>query len=224
MPALPAVAKVIRVDLHQNVGSNVNVLNRLFFQYSGAMSQADLVTVLGTISTAYGTQMAANQSSSSALTSVVGTDLSSNTAPQAVNSTVHVGADCATQLPAGTAAVVKFKLGRRYRGGHPHYYAAGICNAELSTANIWVGGFISSLASHFAAFIAACVLAPPAAVGTLTHVNVSYFLGFHNVLNPITGRERSVPSLRATPVVDAVLSYSVNPKPASQRRRNQQSP
>lgn len=90
---------------------------------------------------------------------------------------------------------------------------------DVTTGGIWSAGFQSSLASNFAAFIAACVLAPPASMGTVTHVNVSYFDGFTNKTFP-SGRVKPVPTLRATPLVDTVLAYTANPKVASQRRRN----
>lgn len=222
MPALPAVSKVIRFDLRQTFNSNARVFDRFFLQYSGALSLTDLATVLTTVRNAWNTNMAPNMSVRHTLTSVQGTDLSSATSAQATNSTASVGTQAGTDLAAGTALVIQFKIARRYRGGHPRFYVVSMQQPRLADARTWSGATITALASAFGAFIAASVLAPPAAVGTLSHVNVRYFSGFHNVTLP-SGRVRSIPTLLALPTVDAVNSYVVNPIVASQRRRNQQS-
>ncbi|MGH9123011.1 MAG: hypothetical protein ACRDYC_13890, partial [Acidimicrobiales bacterium] len=53
--------------------------------------------------------------------------------------------------------------------------------------------------------------------------SISYYKGFTSVLNPVTGRTRDVPKVRAgadLPVpIDTVTALIVNPKPGSQRRR-----
>lgn len=205
------------------------MLDRIYFQYSGAMSAADLATVLSTTSAAWNTNLSPIQSTDAQLNGILGTDLTTTSSPQVLNGTVRAGQAGTAPLAADSAAVVKFKIARRYRGGHPRFYFGGIIASELANAQTWLTLFQNNLATDFAAFIAAAVLAPPAAVGTLTHVNVSYFQGFSVVINPITHRARNVPNLRLvagvpTPTVDAVIGYSVNPNVASQRRRALQSP
>jgi hypothetical protein len=72
------------------------------------------------------------------------------------------------------------------------------------------------------AWLAACITGAPVAVGTVTPVNVSFFSGFTNKTFP-SGRTRPVPTPRVTPLIDPIIGSDVNPKVATQRRRNQQS-
>ena len=137
MVALPAVSKVIRVDLHQTFDINTNVQNRLFFRFTGTMSSTDLATLCTTIRNAWNTNMAPVLTTGHTLTSVVATDLSSNTGAQQVNSTASVGTVADTKLTTGAAMVIKFKIGIRYRGGHPRIYLAGLGIARLSNTNNW---------------------------------------------------------------------------------------
>lgn len=222
MPALPVVPKVIRVDLASQFGANVRIRDRFFLQYTGALSAADLLTVLGNIKASWATNMSPQLSNIYALLSTTGTDLSSATAAQSVNNAASQGAVVGQPAPAGAAMVIKFKLARRYRGGHPRFYLLGNAAAGVTNGNQWTAAFIAQLNTSWAAFIAGCIAAPPAAVGTLAHVNVSYFQGFHNVTLP-SGRSRSFPTQRAVPLIDPVIGYSINPNVASQRRRNSQS-
>jgi hypothetical protein len=119
--------------------------------------------------------------------------------------------------------VIKFKIARRYRGGHPRFYLAGGMATDVTAQNTWTPAYQSAVAAAWVAFINACVLAPPASLGVLAQVNVSYFSGFVNKTFP-SMRTHPVPVLRAVPLQDTVLGASTNPKVASQRRRNLQSP
>lgn len=223
MPALPSPGKVIRADLFFTYGPNPRVRDRIFFSYAGAgPNTADLTTLAGTISAAWNTNLVPQTNSSMALTNITLTDLASNVGPQVATTTNRVGTLAGTALPDGTAMVIKFKVARRYRGGHPRFYLAGRVTADLSSLNQWVGTSTTSLASAWQAFITACEATPPTNIGTMVHVNVSYFAGFTATQFP-TGRFRNIPKVRGTPVVDNVTSYSVNGLVASQRRRNLQS-
>lgn len=206
------------------IGGDSFARNRLFFQYTGAgPTIADLNTLGGTINTAWNTNLRASFTTNVTLQSLVLTDLTSNTTPQTVVASGSAGTNANPIGPASLALIVKFKINRRYRGGHPRFYEMGVPPVNLATAQTWTAGTISSAATNFAAFIAACVLAPPASIGTLTHSNVSYFSGFTNKTFP-SGRVHPVPTVRVTPVVDPIVSYSVNGKVGSQRRRDLQSP
>lgn len=224
MPALPNAAKVIRVDLFQTVNSDVRARDRIYFAYAGAgPAVVDLNTLGGTIGAAWGANLKALQQSNSGLTQLELTDLTSATGAQTIVTSTQTGTRAGGSIPSGAAAVIRFKIARRYRGGHPRLYFAAGSNTDVAATGSWTGAYVTALQSAWAAFIAACILAPPAAIGAMTHINLSYFLGFTNKTFP-SGRTHPVPTLRATPVQDVVLSYSVNPLMASQRRRNLQSP
>jgi hypothetical protein len=223
MPPLPNAGKVIRCDLFFTVGANTRVRDRIFFSYAGAgPAVADLNTLAGTISAAWNTNMAPQVNTGVTLTGITLTDLASASGAQVVTSQARVGTLVGTAMTAATAMVIKFKVARRYRGGHPRFYLPGRVIADLATSVQWAAGSVTNVVTAWTAFIAACVLAPPAPIGVMTHANVSYFLGFTNTTFP-TGRTRAVPRLRAVPVVDAVTSYSGNQQIGSQRRRSQQS-
>jgi hypothetical protein len=222
MPVLPPVAKVVRIDFHATYGSDTNVSNRLFFQYAGALSAADAQTWLNSIVTDWLADWVTNLVTAYQHTSAALTDLTSSTAAQVFNSTSQTGINAVQGVSAGTAAVVRHKIARRYRGGHPRSYFTGFGIANQVTPNTWSAGFITSFTGFFNTFTGHVATHAPVAVGAVTFVNVSYFSGFTNHTFP-SGRIKPVPTLRVTPIVDPVLSITVNPKLASQRRRDLQS-
>lgn len=223
MPALPNVAKVVRLDFFMTKGGDTRVRDRMFIQYSGAgPSVADMLTFLNQVSSAWLTNIAPLQDTATTLTSILGTDLSSASAAQNLNSTVRAGSRAGSGLQAGVAGIIKFKVARRYRGGHPRMYLPVGVGTDTATAQQWTSTFLALLLSGWQAFITALPTGLPASFGTISHVNVSYFQGFH-VVTPLSGRSRTVATLRGTPVVDTVISYAINPNFGSQRRRNLQS-
>ena len=222
MPALPAVSKVFRLDFNQTYGGNTRIKDRLFFSYTGAISAADAATLATTARNAWNTNLAPILVNTHSLTSIQLTDLNSNTGVQVVNSTAAPGTAAVAGVPAGAAMVFKLKTNLRFRGGHPRFYLTGIGANNLTTPETWLATGASTFLAAFQAMITAIQTAPPAAVGVVVNIAVSYFQGFHNVTFP-SGRVRSVATLRTTPVQLTIASYAVNPNVASQRRRNQQS-
>lgn len=223
MPALPSPGKVVRLDIFLIVGANTRVRNRIFFTYAGAgPTIADMTTWLNTVSAAWNTNMVPQTNTGVVLWLLAGTDLSSASGTQVANAVTRTGTLAGVALPASSALVIKFKINRRYRGGHPRFYLPGRVSADLASTVAWVAGTGSAVATAFQAFITACVAGPPASFGAMSHANVSYFTGFVNKTFP-SGRTRAVPSARVTPTVDAIQSYSANLQMGSQRRRSQQS-
>ncbi len=222
MPSLPPVSKVVRVDFVQTFGADVDVQNRAFFQYVGVLSNADALTWANAIATSWVAHILSLQSTALSLTSTKLTDLSSNTAPQVISVVTGAGSDAQPILTAGTAVVVRKKIARRYRGGHPRSYIPGLTQPNLASAQNLSAGYIAAMNAHFAAFISDVLTNVPAAAAPATEVNVSYFSGF-TVSAPIGRRAKNIPTLRVTPVVDAVIANTTNPRIASQRRRDLQS-
>ena len=224
MPALPPVVKTLRVDLLMSVFADLLARDRLFFQYTGANpSVADLAGLATTIGNSWNTNIAPLCSSFVVLTGVQVTDLNSSSGAQALQPRSNAGTRAGSAMSPGIAACVRFKIARRYRGGHPRMYLPAGMSADVDVPGTWKSTFVSAVAGGFLSFIQADILAPPASLGTLTHVNVSYFQGFTNKTFP-SGRIHPVPTLRFAAVIDPVLAYLCNPKVASQRRRNLQSP
>jgi hypothetical protein len=224
MPALPAVPKVVRADYHFSLGGDTNAMWRTFWQYSGSLNNAD--SLLWTASVFNAWHVASGWQSISSnditLTKCETTDLSSSSAPQSVTTGATVGSRSVVPVTAGAAAVVSFKMARRYRGGHPRIYIPGLGYDYIATAQQWSSGALANIAAAFNAWALAVQAAATSGMGTTIQVNVSYFSGFTNVTFP-SGRIRPVPKLRVGgPVVDVLTNAFVNPNVASQRRRNQQ--
>jgi hypothetical protein len=76
--------------------------------------------------------------------------------------------------------------------------------------------------TDYISFNSTIITSPPAGMGVMLPVNVSYFQGFHNFTFP-SGRVKAIPTVRPVPVVDLINNFSVNPHVGSQRRRNLQS-
>jgi hypothetical protein len=89
---------------------------------------------------------------------------------------------------------------------------------DASSLSSWTGGFVTAVNSGIAAFFTAVEALSVGAVGALRHVNLSYYAGFTNHTNT-SGRERAVPTYRATAVHDNVTSYAAKVEYGSQRRR-----
>jgi hypothetical protein len=149
-------------------------------------------------------------------------DLSSATGAVGQSTNNVVGTNSGHDLGAGTALVIREVITRRYRGGHPRQYLPGLLAEALTDSGNWDTTFLANFVTAYTAFRAAVAAGVPGGIAPANDCSVSFYHGFHNVTLP-SGRVRSVPTLRTTPVVDAVASFNGNPKVASQRRRNQQS-
>jgi hypothetical protein len=223
MPALPAVPKVIKCILVQSLNDDLRVLNILHFRYATALSQADSDTFAGLIGTQWSTHILPLLTSASILQNVETVDLTSATAPVSNVLIANPGLVGTESCPAGSAMVISNQIARRYRGGHPRTYLAGLPVNTLTNAQEWGATIKSNVKTGFDAFANAVISGAPAGMGAVDQVNVSYFQGFTPFQYP-SGRYRNIPKLRVGgPVVDEVIHHAINPKMASQRRRNTQS-
>ena len=224
LPPLPAAASVLRTALVGTLGGDTNVVNRFFTSYGGtAGTNATANTFCASVATAWNTNLAPLFPSDYTLTRVDTEDLTSATSPVGTSATSHVGTRSGNALAAGQAAVVRNHISRRYRGGHPRTYLSCFTNTDLQTAQTWAASSMSSLATAWAAFMAAVATAANTygGGGGSQHCNVSYYSGFTNVTGP-TGRARAKSTVRSSSVIDLVVNYTINPHVGSQRRRNQQ--
>jgi hypothetical protein len=215
------VSKVVRVALGFNLGDGTPALTRFFVRYSGtAPTNADLATFDAAIATAYGTNLKSLADTGQIMNEVSSQDLSTATAG-VDDSTVSVaGTRGASFIGASSALVASYRIARRYRGGHPRgYWPFGI-QTDLNDRNTWKSTFITAANTGLTAFFTAVNAAGWSGAGTLDHVNVSFYSGFTVVTNPITGRARNVPTLRGTPLIDAVTATFAQSSVGSQRRRD----
>lgn len=219
---LPAVPKGVRCDFHFSQAADPNMQIREFFQYTGTLNTTDAQTWLGNMVTALATFVNLQLVTDISLVLSELTDLTSNTAAQVQDNTVHAGSGPGQVQSAGVSFVIRKHILRRYRGGHPRVYIPGIAATRLATPTQWNAADVSAITSAYTTFIGACTAnTNPAAIGTITHVNISYFQGFTNHTFP-SGRVKAIPTPRVTPLVDLVVGLGGNAVPGSQRRRNEQ--
>lgn len=223
MPALNPVPKVVRVTLrHQTTDGDNDVINRFFVQYSGtAPTDGELNTFAASVGTAWATNIAPICVTNLHLIEVNCEDLTSNTSAVGLDAEDIAGTITNPPLSMGVATVVSFAISRRYRGGHPRIYGPWGGADDLSSQDAWSSDYIAAVLAAWEAFMDTVETAGWSGAGTLLHVNVSYFHGFTNHTFP-SGRVRPIPTPLADPLVDEITGYTVNPRPASQRRRNLQ--
>jgi len=224
MPPLPSPGDVLRIRFQYTLAADIDLLNTVHFAWSGVTPVGSTCTTLAhDAAVKWNSELMLTMNQDVNLKQTTVEDLSSSTGAVGVDNTASLnGAETGVSLSAGVAAVLSFKIGRRYRGGHPRIYLPGLDTSFLFNETQFTGSFIGAVEAEWAAF--AAYMSGLTVAGTVVGaaVNVSYFQGFTSFQNPITHRWRNVPNVRVTPQVDTLTGYAVNPRPASQRRRNQQ--
>lgn len=212
---------MLRLQLKHTYANDLDVLSRLYLAYTGtAPTSANLNTMATTVGTAWGTNLKALAPNEITLTEVIITDLTTTSSGVGVAATSVVGTRGTAYIAAGSALLFNFLVDRRYRGGKPRMYAPFGISTDLSTAQLWSSTFRTACVTGLTNFRTAVIAAAPSGTTITAQVNVSYYLGFTSVQNPVTLRWKNIPTARTTPVVDTVTGIQANPSPASQRRRN----
>lgn len=220
MPALPNVSQVVRLDFIHSDGSDLDILSRNFWAYTGTPpTDANLNSFCTDAGEAWGADLKAYANDGLTLVSVTATDLSSPTSAIGEASVGTTGTRGTEVVPADVAAVISYEIGRRYRGGHPRGYWPFGVSTDLQTVQTWTSTFTSDLTTSFESFVGAIAASGWAGAGSIDQVNVSYFEGFVAVENPITHRYRNIPTPRVTPLQDLVRAWEARTRVGSQRRR-----
>ncbi len=199
----------------------MDIINAFHIQYSGSPSPSDFPTLATHVGTVWASNMASVSRNELTLVSVKVTDLTSSTAPEVEESTVHNGTAGAGTQGSGVALIIKREIASRYRGGHSRLYLPGTRSSELTDSQLWAPARAAAWLAAWAGFMNDVITGSPAGFGAIVDVNISYFLGFTNHTYP-SGRVRAIPNPRVAPIVDLITGYDVNPRPGSQRRRNLQ--
>ncbi|MFZ0169912.1 MAG: hypothetical protein WAL64_10950 [Candidatus Dormiibacterota bacterium] len=219
MPPLPDVPNVLRVDWQWSVGSDTTITTKNFFSYSGsAPTSASCVTMAADI---YALQAVDDSQWGSDVT-LIGckvTDLSSHSGGVGEHAQSTVGGRSGIPLPASACVLVNYQIARRYRGGKPRSYFPWFTSEDIVTAQTWDSSVITAVDSALSAFFAGVAGISVGGCTITQHVNVSYYNGFTARENMGTGRWKNVPNLRATPLVDPILSFAASLRIANQRRR-----
>lgn len=220
MPALPSVPKVLRARIFTHMQEDLASAFHLYLSYSGtAPSNTDCDNFATAVHNAFQANLAPLMTSNYTQDQVTIEDLSSSTASVGVDSTPILGGLGGLQVAANVATQITFDIARRYRGGKPKVFLPLGTATEMNDAQTWGAIYNGLVQAAWAAFIAAVEAAGWSGAGTIAHVAVSYYQGNLPVENPITHRWRNIPTLRGTPLIDAVVGYFVPTRIASQRRR-----
>lgn len=223
MPPLPVVPNVVRVTHTFILGTDLTATTRFHWNYTGTPPDNAACGVFATsLRGLAAAHLASVISAENTLSAISVQDLSSSSGGFGEDTSGVAGTRSGGTLTAGTAVLLSGPIARRYRGGKPRTYWPFGTADDLLSANQWStsaqSDFINALSAYEADFDGQS--SGGCTIGQL--VSVSYYEGFTSVLNPITGRTKDVAKLRVGgPVVDILTSIAVNPRPASQRRRNQ---
>jgi hypothetical protein len=219
MPALPVVPNVLKASF-QHLYGGINAWVHWYFKYSGTPpATADAAAIANSLKATYNTNAIPLMATNCTLNLIQVTDLSSATGAQNVSSGTLPGTRVGGPMTADACVLFNQHLARRYRGGKPRQYWPWGVASDLNGPITWATAFQTSCTSAYNAMVTAANAITWTGGNIVNPVNVSYFQGFKVVTSASTGRARNVPLVRATPLVDNIVSASVNPKPASQRRR-----
>jgi hypothetical protein len=209
----------VRVRLIYNDTDGNEMGNRFYLSYSGsAPSAANCATLASDISTAWGSNIKGLVIDSVSLVEIDVLDIATNSGLSGNWTGTITGTNGSGPVPIQAAINVEFGISRRYRGGKPRWFLPPANNSEMNGLNRWTGGFISTVNTDVAAFFTAVEALSVGSMGTLQHVNLSYYKGFTNITNS-SGRERAVPTYRTVALHDNVTSYIGKVEMGSQKRR-----
>lgn len=209
----------VRVRLVYTMADGTLAGSRFYLSYSGsAPSGANCITLAGDVAAAWNSDIAALVNADVTLTEVDVLDIATNTGLSGQWTGSHVGTRSGSAPPIMCAANVEFGIARRYRGGKPRMYWPPGVDSDLNTTSMWAGAYQSAMQTAVGNFFAAVTASSVGSMGTLTHVNLSYYSGFTNHTST-SGRERAVPTYRATALHDNITAYFMKGVIGSQRRR-----
>ena len=221
MPALPNVPNVVRVDLkYTNDVASAKLLNRLFFRYTGAAgTSAELATMASNIEGYWAAELKAWTPTIQHLVEVEMVDLTTELSPSGVWVGDETGSEVGQINSAQLAFLVTKTILRRYRGGKPKTFLPVGTALDLASQGTWASGIIAGITGSWPAFVADII--GDATYATFAAEVCVHYYGPPNVVvtNPVTGRARTVSTLRAVPLVDDIQGYTFEAAVATQRRR-----
>lgn len=217
-PPLPA-SPCVRVRLDYTQSDAFLAGSRFYLSYTGgAPTSGNCATLATDIQTQWVTHLAPLIEQSFILTEVDVLDIATNAGASGQWTGEEGGALTGTALPAQVSTNVEYNIARRYRGGKPRMFLPPPDDSKVLNNSTWNGTFVDAVNAGVAAFFAGIEALTIGSMGTLAHVNLSYYNGFKNITNS-SGRERAVPTYRTEALLDTVTGYSAKGRMGSQRRR-----
>jgi hypothetical protein len=193
--------------------------SRFFLGYTGsAPSGANCTTLAGDIESAWTSHIAPLIDQNTALKEIDVLDIATDSGLSGQWTGTSAGGLTGTPVPGFIATNVEFNISRRYRGGKPRMFLPSADTSDQLDGSHWNSTYVSAVNAGVAAFFAAIEALSVGSMGTLDHVNLSYYKGFTNIANS-SGRERAVPTYRAAALLDPVVGYSCKAEMSTQKRR-----
>jgi len=193
--------------------------NRLYFTYSGSAPTAtDCTNLAASVESAWSGHLASLIGANIALNEVDVLDIATTAGLSGQWSGSAAGTASGPYVPIQCATNIEFGIARRYRGGKPRMYLPPTATSNQYNDMTWSTGYVSACNSGAAAFFGAIEALSVGSMGTLQHVNLSYYHGYNNVEVPDT-RAYAKPTYRATAITDKVTGYYTKGLISSQRRR-----
>lgn len=218
-PVPPPASPCVRVRLIYTDTSGTEAGSRFYLGYAGAAPSAgNCITLATDIATAWNDHLASLPSNNWTLTEVDVLDITTDLGLSGAATVSFEASGGTVPLAKMSAINVEYNIARRYRGGKPRMFLPGGTQANMTDEGRWTDGFIGDVNTGMAAFFSQIEALEIGTMGALTHVNLSYYAGFKNITNS-SGRERAVPTYRATALLDVVQGYACKARIGSQRRR-----
>lgn len=217
-PPLPA-SPCLRVRLDYGEGDNALAGSRFYLSYSGSAPTAANCTTLATdIANTWASDIAPQISNTFGLVEVDVLDIATLSGASGTVSVSHGGGQSGATPAAAAAQNIEYTIARRYRGGKPRMYLPPADASNMQDGGHWTDAQVTATGTAISSFFTAIEALSVGAIGTLAHVNLSYYSGFKNITNS-SGRERAVPTYRTQALLDTVTGYNVKKLIGSQRRR-----
>jgi hypothetical protein len=218
-PVPPPSIPCLRVRLIYNSYQDRDAGSRFYLSYSGsAPTAANCAAIAAAIGAAWASDLASLVNEAYGLAEVDVLDITTETGAAGGSTTGWEATRSGTVMPDQCAVNIEYDIGRRYRGGKPRMFMLPGSTSDTANPSTWSGAYVTACNTGIAAFFAAVAAIDVGAVGTLAHVNLSYYQGFKNITNS-SGRERAVPQYRTAALVDTITGYATKPVIGSQRRR-----
>jgi hypothetical protein len=204
MPALPFVPGVAKVIVKQTYGT-INVYNILHADGGSGTgwTSTELNALAAAVRSAWVSNVLPLQTSTLFLNDVTAIDLASETGPSGIAAGSNAGSKVTAAQPLNCAVCWSWSIARRYRGGHPRTYIAGLVSDQVSNATTITTAAQTAHAAAAAA-IRTAVNAVTTSAGTAKLATVHYY------------RNKAI---LETPLVSQISGVSVDTRIDSQRRR-----
>ncbi len=222
MPALPPVPNVLRLEYKTTDAADVDVLNRSYWTWAGTTPTVAILNAMATqAATSWDSRFVGLYTDQISLVETTLVDLTSSTSAAGASSASYTGTLGTDYLPANTAFLNGYLVARRYRGGNPKNFWAFGNASKLQTTQTWTSAWVADVSGQIALWITDMLALASGGTTIGAQVNVSYY-GPPNIVitNPVTGRARTVSTVRHTPIIDPIIGYTYSPIIASQRRRS----